>query len=414
MPEEIAAVAEATPPETFTPPEPVKTTPREAVEEKKPLSLKDSIKAARDKIEAKDAAEVDPKALKAKEPAKAADKSPKSEAEPSKSAPKSSEQAPTTERPRGEHGHFTADPAKTDAENEAARVAASRAEPVKKGAQADPTDHKQPLQRFSQAAKDAWPTVPEEAQKEIHRAFREVEAGLTKHREGSTRYNEVFKEFDDIAKTSNVDAKATLQSYVNIDRALHSGNPQQVVGAINEVLKSAGIEAKQYAQAILGNGAQTQQPNGAQPSAEVVELRKMVSELKSQIGGVSEHLQSQTMERHKQTLDEWGADKPHLTELLPEVRRLVADEGLLPDDAYASALVAAQEKARALLGDSALKTPSSDNPYSKAAVELAEQIDKGSKSIKGAPSAGSEPPPTQGKLPSIKESLRKARLKVSA
>jgi hypothetical protein len=79
------------------------------------------------------------------------------------------------------------------------------------------------------------------------------------------------------------------------------------------------------------------------------------------------------------------------------------------DDAYATALREAQDVARELLGDSALKTPSDENPFDKAASELDEQIAKGSKSIKGANSAGSTPPRKSGPLPSIKESIARAR-----
>lgn len=393
-------------------PDPVKITPREAPKEevKKP-SLRESMDLAKAKLEAKDKAEVDPKALKTKEPTKEA---------PAKVDPKAVDKTPvkavdkTAERARGEHGHFAPDPTKTDAENETARVAAEKAEstaPAKTQA-ADPTDHKQPLTRFTQAAKERWADVPEEAQKEIHRAFREVEAGLTKHREGSTRYNEVFKEFDDIAKSSNVDSKATLQSYVTIDRALHSGDARQIVGAINEVFKAAGVDPRQYAEAVLGGNRQ--QPNGqqptnqqqAQPSAEVIQLRKTVEDLQKQIGGVTQHIQGEVKSKHEQTLTEWSADKPHFAQLRGEVTRLVKDEGLSPDDAYASALVTAQEQARTFLGDSAVK-PSSRTVLDDAADELAEQIDRGSKSIKGAASAGSSPPRQKGPLPSIKESIRR-------
>jgi len=391
----------------ITDPEPKKPEPK--VEEKPKPSLRDSIAKAKAKV---DAAEVDPKAVKT-------EAKPKVEVKTEKVDPKAKPETKTepvkSERPRGEHGHFAPDPNKTDAENEAARresevkdAATTRQSEAKPG---DTTDHRQPPARFSQAAKETWATLPEETQKETHRAFRELEAGLTKHREGSARYNEVFKTYDDMAKQSNVDPKATLEGYIAIDRALHSGNPQHIVGAINEVMKAAGIDPKQYAQAILGG--QQQQPNQqqerqAQPSAEVVELRRTVAQLQEKLGGVEQHIQSQVKDRHQQTLQEWGADKPHWDKLLPQIRTLVKDEGLSPDDAYASALVAAQDQARAFLGDSALKTPS-PRPSKSSTEELSEQIEKGSRSINGAPSAGAEPASRKsGPLPPLKESIARA------
>lgn len=394
-------------------PDPVKIAPREAPkEEAKKPSLRESMDAAKAKLEAKEKAEADPKALKTapKEAPTKVDPKAATEAKAKADAETAAKAKPVDpkERARGEHGHFTADPSKSDAENETARVAAEKAAAPAKAA--DPTDHKQPLQRFSQAAKERWADVPEEAQKEIHRAFREVEAGLTKHREGSTRYSEVFKEFDDLAKSSNVDSKATLQSYVTIDKALHSGDARQIVGAINQVFKAAGVDPKQYAQAILG-GQQREPANDrqqqAQPSAREQALERKIADLERKFGGVEQHIQGEVKSKHEQTLTDWSADKPHFAQLRSEVTRLVKDEGLSPDDAYASALVTAQDQARAFLGDSAVK-PSSRTVLDDAADELAEQIDKGSKSIKGAASAGSTPPRSKGPLPSIKESMRKA------
>lgn len=401
-------------------PEPIKVEPRPAPkEEPKKPSLRESMDAAKAKLAEKEKAEVDPKGLKTapKEAPAKVDLKVNAEAK-AKADAEAKAKTETKERPRGEHGHFTADQSKSDAENETARVAAEKAASAAPAKAADPTDHKQPLQRFSQAAKERWADVPEEAQKEIHRAFREVEAGLTKHREGSTRYSEVFKEFDDLAKQSNVDSKATLQSYVTIDKALHSGDARQIVGAINEVFKAAGVDPRQYAQAILGarqpapNGQQPANQQPAQPSAEVIELRKTVGDLQKKLGGVEQHIQGEVKTRHEQTLTEWSADKPHFAQLRGEVTRLVKDEGLSPDDAYASALVTAQEQARAFLGDSAVK-PSSRTVLDDAADELAEQIVKGSKSIKGAASAGSTPPRSKGPLPSIKESMAKARQRLA-
>ena len=392
---------EASVPQTYEAPDPIKITPREAPREApKPLSIRESMEKNRAKIEAEA-----PKELKTKEPtSKAPVKAePKVEAKaPAKAAP----EAKPVERSRGEHGYFVADPNKSEAENEVARAESERKAPAKAEPKAGETDHRQPLQRISQAAKDRWGDDPEETQKEIHRAFREVEAGLVKHRGASQRYTEVFREFDDLAQANSLDAKATLQGYVAIDRALHSRDPQMVVGAINEVLKAAGIEPHQYAGAILGRGQQPQQEG--QPNAEVTQLRQTVADLQRQLGSVTEHIQGQVMTQHEQTLTDWAADKPHFETLRGEVTRLVRDEGLSPDDAYASALVTAQQVARDLLGDSALKTSSSDNPFDKAAQELAEQIDKGSKSISGAASAGSTPPRKNGPLPSIKESIRRS------
>lgn len=414
------SVSTAPPPEAIQAPEPVKIEPRPAVkEEPKKPSLRESMDAAKAKLEAKEKADADPNALKTKEPAAKVDSKVEAKAKADADVEaKTKAETATKERARGEHGHFAPDPAKSDAENEAARIEAEKAA-TRTPAKVEPgQEHRQAPSRFSQAAKDAWATVPEETQKETHRAFRELEAGLVKHREGSQRYTDVYKTYDELAKNSNVDPKATLESYVTIDRALHSKDPQQIVGAINRVIQSAGIEPQQYAQAMLKGQAPAsgQQPdNGGQqqqPSAEVIELRKTVAEMQKKLGGVEQHLQSQTMTQHEQTLTDWAKDKPHFGLLRGEVTRLVKDEGLSPDDAYASALVAAQDQARGLLGDEASKSRE-PNPFTVVAEELDEQIAKGSRSIRGAPGNGSSPPPRKsGPPPPIRESIQRAKAKL--
>lgn len=384
----------AAPPEAYQAPDPVKITPREAEPEKKLPTIKDSIASAKARQETKEKAEVDPKALRAKEPVKAPAKT-EDRNDPKKVAEAKTAEPAKAEQPR-ENGRFVS----TDPKKEPV-------EPAK--AEDASVDHRQPLKRFSQEAKDSWATVPETAQKEVHRAFREVEAGLTKHREAATRYNDTYKEFDDIAKASSVDAKATLHGYIAIDRELHSGDPQRIVGAINEVLKAARVSPQDYARAVLGGQQQpNQQQPQAQPSGEVIELRRTVAQMQQQLGGVTEHLKGQISTQHEQTLSTWAQDKPHFERLRGEVTRLVRDEGLSPDDAYASALVAAQDVAREFLGDGTGK-PKSPNPFKTAAEELDEQIARGSRSISGAPGNGSTPPKAPGKLPSIKESIARAR-----
>lgn len=409
-------------------PEPVKITPREP-EVKKPISIKESIEKNRAKLEA----EVDPKALKAKEPAKeakvdpkAADKSPKSEAERSKSAPESSKQAPssdkTAERPRGEHGHFTADPNKTDAENETARKEAE-SKPTPKSDRADVVDHRTVPKRFNTnsirtesgemlpgVTKEDWDAVPDKLKIETHRVFREMEAGLNKHRDRSQKY-ETYAEFDDLAAKSNVDPKATLKSYVAIDRALHSGDARQITGALAEVMKIVGVTPVQYAQAILKNSGQQQQPNGQQPQQQQQpDIGRMVNEqVQRALAPIQQREQQRTTEENERIIADWSKDKPQFPILKNRIIELIQTDGLHEDDAYATALREAQVIARELLGDSALKTPSDDNLFDKAASELDEQIAKGSKSIKGANSAGSTPPRKSGPLPSIKESIARAR-----
>jgi hypothetical protein len=397
-------------------PDPVKITPREP-EVKKPISIKESIEKNRAKLEA----EVDPKALKTKEPAKeakpAAKVDPKAAEAEAKAKP-ATEVKPadkTAERPRGEHGHFTADPNKTDAENETARVASEKATASPKSDRADVVDHRTVPKRFNTnsirtesgemlpgVTKEDWDSVPDKIKIETHRVFREMEAGLNKHRDRSQKY-ETYAEFDELAAKSGIDAKATVKNYVRLDQMMHSGDARQINAGITEVMKIAGITPRQYAEAVMRNGAQQQ--GGQQPDiARIVDER-----VKQALAPIQEREQQRTKEENERIIADWSKDKPQFPILKNRIIELIQTDGLHEDDAYATALREAQDVARELLGDSALKTPSDENPFDKAASELDEQIAKGSKSIKGANSAGSTPPRKSGPLPSIKESIARAR-----
>ena len=367
------AVAEATAPLTEPVVEPA------AKPEEKP-SLRDSLAKAAAEVEKK-AAETDkPKPVEAKAPVK-------DDAKPADPKPIDA----------AKEGEKEADPKQVQAD-------ADKAKPT-----ADAEGDKAPPKRFLNEAKSEWEAVPDKVKAETHRAFRELEAGIEKHRPASQRYSEVFKEFDELAKTSNVDAKATLRGYVEIDKMLHSNDSAQKVQGIESVLKAAGVTPQQYAEFVLGSGAQqaeSQPQQSAQPSREVLELREQVAQLTKMVGGVTQHVQTQVQERHNSVLQEWAADKPHLPDVIDRVTELVRDDGLLPDDAYVKALGEAQDRARALLGESSFRS-SSPKAADLNPAELEDQTLKGSKSIKGAPSAGSAPAARKPGS-SIRDSLRKA------
>ena len=386
---EAAPVAMPQTPETevTTSPEPIKVAPQPAPE--KP-SLRDSLAKAKETVETKAVADekADPKA----KPVEAKTPTDKPEIKTEAKEPVKAEQ------PR-DNGKFAPKP------GEGAEAVEKPSTPVKSP---EGHDHKAAPTRFTAEAREAWAAIPEHVQAETHRAFRELEAGIQKYKEPATKY-EAYRGYDELAAKHGLDAKATLDGYVKIDQMIHSQNGAEKLRGIVSVLEAAGVTPEQFARHVLGQGAQ-QQPSGqqqpSQPSREVLELRQTVAELKQQLGPVTQHIQTQVSQQHEATLAEYAKDKPHFNELLPVIRSLVVDDGLLPDDAYVKALTEAQDKARAFLGDSALKTPS-PKPAELSADELEAQTLKGSKSLKGAPSAGSDPA-VRKPSSSVRDSLRKA------
>jgi hypothetical protein len=138
-----APIPQAAPEEVVAPPEPLKSHVDKApAPVEKPVSTRDALKAAREKVEASD-----------KTPEKPiAEAKPKVEAKP----------APAVDKPRGEHGHFVRDPAKTDAENAAAEQESKAAPKVesKPPAPGQP-DHRVAPSRYSADAKAEWDATPD-------------------------------------------------------------------------------------------------------------------------------------------------------------------------------------------------------------------------------------------------------------
>jgi hypothetical protein len=397
------ATVAAPPPEAevVSPPEPLKVEPLPA--EKPKPSIRDSLAKSKEAIEKAEKV-VDPKAAEAKaladkekpatvDKAKAAKPAEKAEvvdpkAEPVKAPPKD----------RDETGKFQGAPKEDD---KTAAPAGDRSAP----------------KRFTPEARAMWDALDDEThghfKDETHRAFRELEAGIEKHRESSKRFNDVYKPYDDMAKAAGIDSKATLDGYVAIDKALHSNDPKQIMGAIDQILSVVGLDRKQFAQAVMGGQQQRQQPNGQQPAPQQ-DIGKLVEErVNKVVAPILQHLQGQQVQQHEQTLADWAKDKPHFPMVRERVVEIVRDDGLSPDDAYVKAVTEAQDAARAFLGEDGGKRPDPKPAKPSAEEDPDEQIAKGSKQISGAPGEGSAPSPRKpgSPMPDVRESIRKAMLK---
>lgn len=384
----------APPPDVIETPPPVHAEPQKAEPAKKP-SIHDSLAKSKEVVEKSDTKPVETKAKAEPKPDVKAPAKAETEEKPEKAEAVEPKAKPVQDR--GDRGQFAGVPKEDD---KTAAEAGDRSAP----------------KRFKHEARALWDALDDEThgtlKDETHRAFRELEAGLEKHREGSKRYVETFKAFDDLARQSNVDPKATLEGYITIDKQLHSRDPQQVMRAINEVLNSAGVTPAQYASAIMHEhqqqGAQPQQQRQPQQQQTPDVARIVQDQVARAVAPIVKHLTAQQQSQHESVLSTWAADKPHFATLRGRITELVRDEGLQPDDAYATALNEAQEAARAFLGDAGGKSPSLK--LADFGAERSVQTDKGSKQISGAPSGGSSPPARKPgpPIPPIRESLRKA------
>lgn len=395
---EAAAVAESAPApipqaapdeEIVTAPEPLKSHVDKAPEPEKPVSTRDALKAAREKVEAEDKTTPKPVAEKiAKVELKA-------KVEP---------EAKPVEKPRGEHGHFAT--AKTDAENAAAEEAAKSKVESKPPAPGQP-DHRVPPTRYSAEAKAGWDATPDPVKMETHRAFRELEAGIQKYREPATRYETTFKQFDDIAQQSGIPVEkraAVLNEYISLDRGLN--DPKTFVPTVEKILNGRGVTLQQFAEHVLGQRGQAPQSK----TAEQIALERIEQRLDNREKAEQERNRQQQTNQLAQQVDTWSKGKEHFDMLADRIAQIIISDRLSPDDAYAKALTEAQELARAFNGDSGSE-PSPKPAAALSAEEIADQTRKGSKSIKGAPGSGSAPATAKASS-SIRDALRRAQARV--
>lgn len=336
------------------------------VEEKKPVSTREALEKATAKVKA-DAADA-----KSKEPA--AEKKP---------IDAKAEKAPVSAEPRPKE---PAKPVQSQPVQDEQKSASRTTAP----------------ERFSPDAKAAWEAAPEPIKAEVHRAIRELEQGHGKYKADAEAYSQV-REVDTLAKQHGTSIKNVMDQYVGLERGLTSQDGQTKAQTITHVLQYAGLTPHQYASWVLG---QPQEQRQSQNDATVMSLQQELAGLKQQLGGVTTTIQDQRQNAILQDLAEFAKAHPRFDELGDTIAKLI-DTGMAADvnEAYemanrlnpGAAPSAAQARSELGLGQT------SDNTD-----DLKAQTLKGSKSVNGAPSAGSNPASKGKPSSSIRESLKRA------
>lgn len=352
-------------PEGIQPPNPVETQPepepaKKPEAEQKPTrreTARDALDRAEKKVEAEAKAKPEPKAEKA-EPVKA-------------EAEKPAEKDPV---PRGEHGHF----AKKDGE-EPAKVA----EPVK--AEAKPTAFKDAPARFSADAKTAWEQAPEPVRAEIHRAVKELEGGIEKHRQSAQQWEEL-KDFHELATKNGTTVKATLANYVGLIGQLR----QQPLAALERIVNGSGLKRADGSPVTLRDIAGhilNQKPDevASRQDGVIASLNQKIAQLEQKLGGVTQNIERQQTDAQRREVEAFAAQNPRFDELASDIEFLVSS-------GRAKTLSEAYELAERLNPAAAKASPSEPlTPAKTADPEEPQKLAKGSLSVTGAPSSGSSP-----------------------
>jgi hypothetical protein len=239
----------------------------------------------------------------------------------------------------------------------------------------------EPPSRFTADAKAAWKDAPPALKGEVKRAFSELEGGINQYKERMAPLQPFFE----MAAKSNTTVPEALQRYTTMEQTLRS-NPMH---GLELVCQNLGTSLRAVAAHVMGQPQNQQQTQADQT---IHQLRAQISQLTQQVGGITQSQEQRELAEAQREVASFAADKPRFEELKPTIRELIV-KGFASDlqDAYQKAdrLNPASVPAQGLAPTAAPAAPSTN---------LAAQTRKGSLSVTGAPSSGSNP--TNRKPPS--------------
>jgi hypothetical protein len=253
-------------------------------------------------------------------------------------------------------------------------------------------------ERFSSDAKVAWETAPEPVKAEVHRAIRELEQGHQKYRADAEAFAEV-RDYHELARRHGTSIRDALSRYTGLERRLSSSDANVKAAAVADVLQYAGITPQAYAAYISG---QPQEHHQARQDATISSLRQEISTLKHHLGGVTNTLRDQHHTALMTDISKFADAHERFDELAESIAKLI-ETGMAGD------LNEAYSMADRLNPGSSSHAPG--RPARTMTDLQAQTLAKGSKSVAGAPSTGSNPG-RKGKPTSVRDSLRRAQEQV--
>jgi hypothetical protein len=361
-----------------------------APEEKKPLTPRESLQKAAAKVKA-EAAEAEAKGKEAgaeKKPEDPKGSDPKGiKTEPAKAPDKPAEKATkeaTEQKDKPEP--VATQPKPTQAPEE-------QPKPVSKHAAPD---------RFSPDAKTAWEAAPEPVKAEVHRAIRELEQGHQKYKADAEAFSEV-REYHELAKQHGTSIKDALTRYTGLEQRLASSDSNVKAQAVAEVLQYAGITPHQYAAYVSGQSPDQVQSQNDQT---INSLRQELSDLKKQIGGVTSTIQEQRSSAVMNDIAKFAESHPRFDELGETIAELISKG--MTDDLQKAYDMAERLNPAPVVQQKAPEPVVVPVPDIKT-DDLKAQTLKGSKSVAGAPTPGSNPGGQGKPSSSIREALKRAQ-----
>lgn len=250
-----------------------------------------------------------------------------------------------------------------------------------------PSPLDEPPSRFSPDAKAAWATAPEAIRGEVKRAFTEMEGGLQQYQQQIAP----IKPFMEMATKSGTTLDAALTRYTNMEGLLR----QDPIKGLQAVCDNIGISLRDAAAHIMGQPADQQ---ASQSDATIRDLRQHIGRLEQQVTGVTTTFEQQQTQQLQGQIAEFATAHPRFDELRPTIAQLL-ENGMAHDlpSAYDMAerikpsAVQQAIPATQVLGSTPAQNALALQPAVVKTPDLTAQTRKGSLSVTGAPSSGSNP-----------------------
>lgn len=258
--------------------------------------------------------------------------------------------------------------------------------------------------RFSSDAKAAWETAPEPVKAEIHRAIRELEDGQQKYRQSHERYERI-RQFDEIAAGNGGDLRQSLEKVVALEQAF----ARSPVEGMQRICDHFGINMRALAAHVMGQTPDQVQMHQDQT---ITGLRHEIESLRQQLGGVVDGFHEQRVAAVSRDVEAFAADNPRFYDVMDDVAFFLTSGRIDPNLPQMERLSEAYRLAERL--NPPLQSPSLHTPPLRPAPDLRAQTAKGSKSVSGAPSGSNPDAGAKTETVSIKEAIRRARAQASS
>lgn len=302
-----------------------------------------------------------------------------------------------------------AEPADKAEKSDADKLAAER-----EGDKSRPSEGQKrndPPARFLPKAKEAWVNVPHSVRDDVYRMEQEHEAEVTKYKASTERYEHI-RPFDELAKSNGRDLRDSLNKITQIETAL-ARNP---VMGLEMILREIGPTKPDGSKVSLYDVAQfvaKQTPQQFQQTQQQINAQQEQQKVQSQVKTTEAELEKlRTENAGLKYIAPFAAAHPRYHELEGAIAGILKG-GLVPASlSPADKLAAAYDMAERL------------NPVSKSdalqvadapvAAKPAAPDPDGSKSVRGAPSEGSDPDDDGDDATDIRKLLQREARKLAS